>query len=60
MNVARKTGALVRMASPQTGPSTVGGIKPSWSFKCEDEIRGTPAIFQGAYTLVPMTTIFTR
>ncbi len=48
MNVARKTGALVRMASPQTGPINSGGIKPLWSFKCEDEIRGTPAIFQGA------------
>jgi len=49
MNVARKTGALVRMAaSPQTGPINSGGIKPLWSFKCEDEIRGTPTIFQGA------------
>ena len=48
LNVARKTGALVRTtASPQTGPMTGGGIKPIWSFKCEDEIRGTPAIFQG-------------
>lgn len=47
MNVARKTGALVRMASPQTGPINSGGIKPLWSFKCEDEIRGTPAISQG-------------
>ena len=49
MNVARKTGALVRMAaSPQTGPINSGGIKPLWTFKCEDEIRGTPAIFQGS------------
>ena len=47
MNVARKTGALVRMAAgPQTGPVN-NGIKPLWSFKCEDEIRGTPAISQG-------------
>ena len=44
--VARKTGALVRMG-PQTGPMQASGIKPLWSFKCEDEIRGTPAIFQG-------------
>jgi len=44
--VARKTGALVRMG-PQTGPMQSGGIKPLWSFKCEDEIRGTSAIFQG-------------
>jgi serine/threonine protein kinase len=48
MHVARKTGALVRAAaSPQTGPANSGGIKPIWSFKCEDEIRGTPTIFQG-------------
>jgi outer membrane protein assembly factor BamB/tRNA A-37 threonylcarbamoyl transferase component Bud32 len=49
MHVARKTGALVRAAAgPQSGPASTGGIKPIWSFKCEDEIRGTPAIFQGA------------
>ncbi len=49
ITVARKTGALVRMASgPQTGPVQAGGIKPLWSFKCEDEIRGTPAFFQGS------------
>lgn len=49
MNVARKTGALVRMipAGPQGGSSTSSGIKPLWTFKCEDEIRGTPTIFQG-------------
>lgn len=48
MQVARKTGALVRsFASPQTGPVGGGGIKPLWSFKCEDEIRGTPTISQG-------------
>ena len=43
--VARKTGALVR--SPQTGTIQASGIKPLWSFKCEDEIRGTPTLFQG-------------
>ncbi|HJS17265.1 MAG TPA: serine/threonine-protein kinase [Anaerolineales bacterium] len=47
MHVARKTGALVRSASPQTGPINAGGIKPIWTFKCEDEIRGNPAISQG-------------
>lgn len=44
--VARKTGILVRMG-PQTGPVQTSGIKPLWSFKCEDEIRGTPTLFQG-------------
>jgi outer membrane protein assembly factor BamB/tRNA A-37 threonylcarbamoyl transferase component Bud32 len=47
--VARKTGALVRMAGQQTGPvATAGSIKPLWTFKCEDEIRSTPTIFQGS------------
>ncbi len=46
MSVARKTGALSKIT---TGlPAAVGGgIKPLWSFKCEDEIRGTPALNQG-------------
>ena len=44
--VARKTGALMRMGSPTT-PVQTSGIKPLWSFKTEDEIRGTPTIFQG-------------
>ena len=49
MSVARKTGAPVSASQgPQTGPKSVtGGIKPLWSFKCEDEIRGTPTISQG-------------
>lgn len=47
MGVAKKTGALVRMKVPTSPIAAAGGIKPLWSFKCEDEIRGTPAIFQG-------------
>ncbi len=46
VSAARKTGILVRMG-PQTGPVKTTGIKPLWSFKTEDEIRGTPTIFQG-------------
>jgi len=45
--VARKTGALVRMSSPTT-QIKAGSIKALWSFKTEDEIRGTPAIYQGS------------
>ena len=47
--VARKTGAPVAVATgPQTGPKAAsGGIKPLWTFKCEDEIRGTPLVSQG-------------
>lgn len=44
--VARKTGALVRM-SPSPGSAPASGIKPLWSFKSEDEIRGTPTLSQG-------------
>jgi outer membrane protein assembly factor BamB len=45
MAVARKTGALSKVRStPVSGTST---IKPVWSFKCEDEIRGTPQLAQG-------------
>jgi len=42
---ARQTGLLSRMASTIALPSETNGIKPLWSFKCEDEIRGTPAYF---------------
>lgn len=48
MAVARKTGALVNMG-PRTGPTmNASGVKPLWSFRCEDEIRGTPTFFEGA------------
>lgn len=46
INVARKTGALSRIVSAL--PVSSGGVKPLWSFKCEDEIRGTPLLHQGA------------
>ncbi|MBK8618664.1 MAG: serine/threonine-protein kinase [Anaerolineales bacterium] len=45
MNVARKTGALSKITSAL--PVSSGGVKPLWSFKCEDEIRGTPVLNQG-------------
>jgi serine/threonine protein kinase len=52
MNVARKTGVLVRntggIGVHQTGPAQGNGIKPLWTFKCEDEIRGSASIFQGS------------
>lgn len=46
MSVARKTGALSRITSAL--PVSSGGIKPLWSFKCEDEIRGSPVLNQGS------------
>ncbi|HET6847186.1 MAG TPA: protein kinase, partial [Anaerolineales bacterium] len=45
LGVARKTGALSKVRSAPVAP--VGGVKPIWSFKCEDEVRGTPQIAQG-------------
>ncbi|MEP6894335.1 MAG: PQQ-binding-like beta-propeller repeat protein [Chloroflexota bacterium] len=50
ISVARKTGMLVNMSSgsQQTGPVKTNGVKPLWSFKTEDEIRGTPTFFQGS------------
>jgi outer membrane protein assembly factor BamB/tRNA A-37 threonylcarbamoyl transferase component Bud32 len=48
MNVARKTGALSKIAASLPVASGGAGIKPLWSFKCEDEIRGTPTLHQGS------------
>jgi serine/threonine protein kinase len=49
--VARKTGALSRLpVSQSTGGfqgGSGGGLKPLWTFQCEDEIRGTPIIHDG-------------
>jgi serine/threonine protein kinase len=45
MGAARKTGALSKIATTSIAPAT--GIKPIWTFKCEDEIRGTPLLHQG-------------
>jgi eukaryotic-like serine/threonine-protein kinase len=45
MGAARKTGALAKIATTSIAPAT--GIKPVWSFQCEDEIRGTPLLHQG-------------
>jgi len=43
---ARQTGLLSRMPSTKATPTLQpDGIKPLWKFKCEDEIRGTPAYF---------------
>jgi serine/threonine protein kinase len=46
LGVARKTGALSKLTSSL--PIQANTIKPLWTFKCEDEIRGTPLLHQGA------------
>lgn len=45
MGVARKTGALSKITAAL--PAQVNTVKPLWTFKCEDEIRGTPTLYQG-------------
>ena len=45
VGAGRKTGALAKIATTSIAPAT--GIKPVWSFECEDEIRGTPLVHQG-------------
>ena len=54
MGVARKTGAVTRigLSSPPLVHSQT--IKPLWSFRCEDELRGSPCVdgnmvYVGAY-----------
>jgi outer membrane protein assembly factor BamB/tRNA A-37 threonylcarbamoyl transferase component Bud32 len=46
MNVARKTGTLSKITSAL--PVSSSGVKPLWTFKCEDEIRSTPVLHQGS------------
>lgn len=52
---ARKTGILDRASLPAgKSGSTDGGVKPIWSFACEDEIRGSAAcqndlVYIGSY-----------
>jgi eukaryotic-like serine/threonine-protein kinase len=45
MAVARKTGALNRLNAPAVSTVRGSGIKPLWSFKCEDEVRGGPTLY---------------
>ena len=46
MAAAGQTGLLSRMPATRAAPVLqTNGIKPLWKFKCEDEIRGTPAYF---------------
>lgn len=49
--VARKTGALVPEVFSSSSSAPIGaprGVKPLWTFECEDEIRGSPMFYGGA------------
>lgn len=55
ITAGRKTGALSEHMMGFTSPSTStirGGVKPIWTFECEDEIRGTP-LFYNSNLYVP-------
>jgi serine/threonine protein kinase len=53
MMVARRTGVLARLkiGLPSAPTTSDQGIKPLWTFKCEDEIRGSPAVLNNAVFL---------
>jgi eukaryotic-like serine/threonine-protein kinase len=44
VSAGRKTGMLSRIATTSIQPT--GGIKPLWTFQCEDEIRGAPIYYE--------------
>ena len=46
LNVAKKTGALSKISLPSVVSEQT--VKPLWIFRCEDEIRGSPAYESGS------------
>ena len=50
LTVARKTGVLSKISMPSTDRSSTT-IKPLWTFKCEDEIRGS-AVFENGVVYI--------
>jgi outer membrane protein assembly factor BamB/tRNA A-37 threonylcarbamoyl transferase component Bud32 len=47
LSVAKKTGALNRLAIPTAPLPVTDAIKPVWTFECEDEVRGSPTLENG-------------
>ncbi|MDX9991406.1 MAG: serine/threonine-protein kinase [Anaerolineales bacterium] len=50
IGAGRKTGLLNRMSNVSSisgGVLNSGGIKEIWAFHCEDELRGTPLLYNG-------------
>jgi outer membrane protein assembly factor BamB len=47
ISIARKTGILTTQAMTTAAISPSNSIKPIWTFKCEDEIRGTATFDNG-------------
>lgn len=46
-NAGRKTGMLHRVPNLVTSTVPSSGIKPIWTFQCEDELRGGPLYYDG-------------
>lgn len=44
---ARTMGVILHLPSQSKPTVQADGIKPLWTFKCEDEIRGTPTYHEG-------------
>jgi outer membrane protein assembly factor BamB/tRNA A-37 threonylcarbamoyl transferase component Bud32 len=44
----RKTGLLHRVSNPTAAIQAQSGIKPLWTFQCEDEIRSAPMYHEGS------------
>lgn len=50
LSAGRKTGLLSRINSAKSTAAVMmpsEGIKPIWAFQCEDEVRGTPLVYNG-------------
>ena len=50
INVARKTGTLLRLSIPAAAAPSARAVsvKPLWTFDCEDELRGSPSYHEGS------------
>jgi eukaryotic-like serine/threonine-protein kinase len=48
ISAGRKTGMLSRTGTRTAKEQPQSGIKPLWSFQCEDEVRGAPLYYNGS------------
>jgi serine/threonine protein kinase len=46
LKAGQRTGVLNRLPAATTAMQS-GALKPLWTFECEDEIRGTPLVYDG-------------
>jgi outer membrane protein assembly factor BamB/tRNA A-37 threonylcarbamoyl transferase component Bud32 len=51
ISAGRKTGVLNRIGMNTSSIRATEGIKPLWTFQCEDEIRGTPIYYENTIIL---------